>query len=319
MNARNVISPRVWVLRVGGVRQPVRWRTLTVVILLTALLSIAGNPDSAAGGREPVTVTECGVVFPDPVDAYLVADLDCTTYPGLENRQPAITFLKRATLDLRGYTITAATGGAAVSTDVVLCWENCEVYGNGGTIVGGTFSVGGERRTTVVGATLRDMSHRAVDGDRKAIIENVTITGSQTEAIASPRRVIIRNSIITQNGGIAQEDTGLVRMTSAVVFAAVIRIFDSMIYDNAWPGAEAFRRVDAENSVITGNGTFPECGVTRTCNFDIGSRHKPRLRDSVCDVSLDMESCNCDGDFPFGPDTDPATHNWGVCASDSAP
>lgn len=270
----------------------------------------------AAGGREPVEVTGCGVVFSDPVDAYLSGDLDCTTYPGSENRQPAITFLKRATLDLRGHTITAATGGVAVSTQVVLCWENCDVYGNGGSIVGGTFSVGGARRVTVVGATLRDMSHRAVSGDRRSTIENVTITGSRTSAVAASRRVIIRNSLITQNGGIAQGDTGLVRLTSAVVFGAVIRIDNSMIYDNAWPGAEAHRRVLARDSTVTGNGWFPECGVTRTCNFDIGSGRKPALRDTVCGVSLDMESCNCDGDAPFGPDTDPATHNWGVCSQD---
>lgn len=280
------------------------------------MLAVAGKPDLAAGGREPVEVTGCGVVFSDSVDAYLSADLDCTTYAGLENRQPAITFLKRATLDLRGHTITAATGGAAVATDVVLCWENCDVYGNGGSIVGGTFAVGSARRVTVVGATLRDMSHRAVDGNRKAIIENVTITGSRTEAVQASRRVLIRNSIIANNGGIAQPDTGLVRLTSAVVFGAVIRIDQSMIYDNAWPGAEAHRRVVARDSTVTGNGWFPECGVTRTCNFDIGSRRKPTLRDTVCDVSLDMESCNCNGDFSFGPDTDPATHNWGVCSLD---
>lgn len=289
---------------------------LTAVIGLSAFLAVAGKPDSALAGREPVEVTGCGVVFSDPVDAYLSADLDCTTYPGLENRQPAITFLSRATLDLRGHTITAATGGSSVATDIVTCWKNCDIYGNGGSIVGGTFAVSSERKVTVVGATLRDMSHRAVDGDRKAIIEDVTITGSRTEAIVSPRRVIIRNSIITDNGGVAQTDTGLVRLTSAVVFAAVVRIDNSTISDNAWPGAEAHRRVVARDSIVTGNGLFLECGVTRTCNFDIGSGRKPALRDTVCGVSLDMESCNCDGDAPFGPDTDPATHNWGVCTSD---
>ena len=134
-------------------------------------------------------------------------------------------------------------------------------------------------------------------------------------AVTASRRVVINDSTITGNGGIPDPSTGLVRKISAVIFAGSIRVIASTVSGNAWAGLEA-ERVSAIDSVVTGNGTFPECGVTRNCKFDVGSDHRPRVSGTDCGISLNMEACSCDGDSVVGPDTSPEFHNWDACQLD---
>ena len=118
-------------------------------------------------------------------------------------------------------------------------------------------------------------------------------------------------------------ETGEVQYYSAIIFAGSIRVYDSVIVDNAWGGIESSRAY-VRGSTLTGNGTFPECGVTRNCKFDIGTVNRPSVSESSCTVSLDRKSCaeelpagvECNGDTPYTPEVSPELHNWGVCSFD---
>lgn len=287
---------------------------IRISLKLTAIALVLVSFGSARGGITPTAITECGAVFLDPTEAFLVADLDCSTWEFVDDR-PVVKFLKRGTLDLRGFTLRGPVGGASTSNTMVECWESCTIVGGGGSIIGGHFGATAAKRITVVDAILRDTTRRAIGGARRAELENVFVIGTGTDAVTASLRVVVRNSTVANNGGYPQPDTGLVQKTSAVIFAEVIRVFDSTIVDNAWAGIEGGRAY-VRDSVIANNGTFDECGVTRNCRFDVGTRRRPRVRDSNCGTSLDMTSCACNGDSEVTPETSPEFHNWGVCSLD---
>ncbi len=281
---------------------------------LTLFLATASAPAQIVLASTPVEITECGAITDAP-DAFLSADLDCADYEGKDVRAP-IVFLNSVVFDLRGFTLTGWFDGCSPARwALVDCRKDCTVTGGGGSLVGGCWGVASSGRAKIKDATLRDMTRVALHGQRRAAVENVTVIHAGKQALESPRRSVVRSSLITENGGIPEPGTGEVQKTSTVVEASSVRVYDSVIVDNGWTGAEG-SRVRLKNSTVTGNGTYYECGVTRNCKFDVGSERRPRVQDSICDISLDMASCACDADAFFGPVTDPATHNWGVCALD---
>lgn len=287
---------------------------LAVFLLQLVLLSLAPAADAA---QPPVEITTCGVVLDGAVrEAFLSANLDCSAYPNMDVL-PAIRFLGNTTLDLRGFTLTGSPTGLIGETEsMVRCERKCTIVGNGGSIVGGLHAVEVEKKVYVLDATLRDTSLRAIESNGIAEIDNVTIPGSRIEAVAANRRVIIRNSTITGNGGVPQADGTLIS-SSAVVFGNSVLIFDSVITDNQWAGAEAgYNRLRIENSTVTRNGLHPNCGVTRNCKFDIGSVKRPRIENTQCARSLDMTAWQCTGSTPYTPEDDPGIHNWAVCGLD---
>ena len=173
----------------------------------------------------------------------------------------------------------------------------------------------GVKNVGVLNTTIRGTSDRAVYAGRSARLDSVIITGNATHAVTAALNAIIERSSIMENGGTGWPSTGELHKTSAVVFASRIRLSESTVHSNAWAGMEA-DRIRVRDSAVFGNGTFPECGVTLNCKFDIGSSRPVRFENSSCDVSLDMESCGCDGDSQVNAQTDPALHNWGICAND---
>lgn len=283
--------------------------TSIVLCCATALLAI---PRPVIAATE-VQITSCGVVFSGSTHAYLSADLDCSSWNG--GNQAVVSFIGNGTLDLRGFTLTAPTDPATILNAAVRCSQNCTILGGGGSIVGGHWGIAGISNVRVSNTTVRGSSHRAIASNRSVRIEDVTVTDNATHAVTAGRRVVIERSSITDNGGKISPDSGELEKTSAVVFASAVRLVESTVHTNAWAGIEA-DRVSVRDSSVFGNGTFTECGVSRNCRFDIGSYKRVHFDNSTCDVSLDMTSCGCNGDSAVTPETDPATHNFGICAQD---
>ncbi len=130
----------------------------------------------------------------------------------------------------------------------------------------------------------------------KAKILRSDISGNGAQGVAGPsKRVIVRDSTINNNGaeGIRQ-GFGVVKLT------------DSMVTGNALDGiaqtALSQCTLRLRGSTVTGNGTDPSCGVSRTC-ADLTSCGLPEVSASTCDTSYDVNS-----GFPGT--------SWGVCALD---
>jgi hypothetical protein len=245
--------------------------------------------------------------------AHLAHDLDCSDY----SFGPAIVAIRPATIDLRGFTIAAGT----IPTSVITTQHGRLTVLGGGTITGGRWGITG-RNVKVQETTIMGPSNTGVDGRRRVDLDGVTISQTGIEAVTSPRRVRIRNSTITDCGGYPQPDDGEISLSSATVWAKTIKVESSVIANNYSGGLESLDgRVIVRDSIVAGNGTNPDCGVTLACNYDIGSQRRPRLRNVTCDRSFDFSqsASDCDGGDAISPGCDPRIHHWGACDDDASP
>jgi hypothetical protein len=265
-------------------------RSLSLVLLCLAL------PVSAIASV-PVPVTTCGQVLTG--DGYLTGDLDCS---GQTIGAASVTLSKTGRLNLGGFTITGSSDPDVF--DIVRCEDRCIILGPG-TINGGEHGIasraGKSGRVDAIGVTVTGAEFGMLVPNLHA--SQIVVTGNTFEGIRSHKAKIV-DSQITGNGG----------MGAGVRGDDVVRLFATTVTGNGAAGVEG-GKLHATDSQITGNGIDPTCGVTSVC-ADVSLRRRPHLKNTSCGTSLDRTACTCSvGDDP-GPDTDPATHNLGVCTND---
>ncbi len=279
-------------------------RAVTILFLVVGV--------SAAPGRvaAQTALTVCGQSIAG--DAFLPADLDCTSFPGY-----AVT-IDRGTLDLGGFTLTGGDFGG------VQCPHKCNVVGPG-TITGSAFAgivAFGSLRTSNVdltnhvayglecfksckisGGTISGNGDGVVGG-ANAQLSGVTIVGNAGYGarVANGRgtaSLILRDGSTVSNNG----DEG-------VTAERKIAVYDSTVTGNAEHGLSAglsdcskSGTVKLRNAIVTGNGTAPDCGVTETC-ADVASCRQPSVKDgSTCGTS-------------YVPNSGFPGEDWNVCTLD---
>lgn len=139
---------------------------------------------TAEAAPPPVAVTACGQEVPRGTVGYLTGDLDCTGFTGGGIEGMAVVLHNKATLELRGFTLTASKFGVG-------CYEpgddpgyynvrRCRIAGGGGAIVNAS--------ENAIGA-----------GAGKLQVADVTLSGNNV-VIFNARDVRLRNVTITGNG-----------------------------------------------------------------------------------------------------------------------
>jgi hypothetical protein len=236
----------------------------------------------------------------------LTADVMCTL-------DPCFNLPAGTTLRLNGFTVNVMTDGVGVR-----CGDSspCKIIGPG-TIRGGNYGVfGGKYKVEDVTFTehaFSAMVAHVVKGTRITVTNNFDgiVIGGATgpNPPSAGTRAIIRDSVISDNLG-----SGVFGNKRAVVHDSVIsgngtrgvsvaegrvKLVGSQVFDNGTDGAFALGSIRAIDSSVTGNGTDPACGVDTDC-ADLACGVRPRLRDSSCDTSLNVD----------------AGGTWGVCALD---
>ena len=234
----------------------------------------------------------------------LSADLTCT-----EHR--CVNLGRGDVLRLNGFTVNVMPGGIGIS-----CGSTCTIIGPG-TIRGGNYGAFGWKYK-VENVTFTEHAYVAME----AVLVKATgitivnnndgiIIGHATgpDPPSAGSRVIVRDSVISDNLG-----TGVSGYKRAVVYDSVIsgngaqgvtavvggvKLIRAQILDNGTDGVRAPAGIRAIDSSVTGSGTDPACGVDVNC-ADLASGAAPRLRDSTCDTSRNLE----------------AGGTWGVCALD---
>ncbi len=275
-------------------------------LALVCLILLGGIAEAS----DPVAVTSCGQVVDG--DGFLAADLDCSAYG-----PTAIQMDGNGTLDLGGFTLSAGV------TNGIACFGRCTIIN--GTVEGaGQYGIKGFGNLVVNNLTVRGCDRgvnarrlevtllnsvdnrfgvealkkvtvtdssfvgnwKAVFGARSAKLLGTTISAASTEdgsrGVNTHRRAIVVDSTI---GGVKY-----------AVTATRAKIDNSAIVDNGWGvWADAIKLIDTS---VSGNGISPLC--SSSC-ADLTSTAKPRLRNSTCGTSYDLN---------------PGGTNWGVCALD---
>jgi hypothetical protein len=268
-------------------------RALSLLVLCLAL------PVSAAAST-PVPVTTCGQILAG--DGFLTGDLDCSAQPAAA---ATVTLSKTGRLNLGGFTLT----GSPNVVDTVRCEDRCIINGLGGSNLG-TIAGGQHAIASRSGKSGRvDVFYTTVTGAEFGIVapkvhaRQLHVTGNTFEGIRGDKVKLI-DSTVTDNGGLGAGVRG----------EAQVKLIAAVITGNGGAGVEG-GKLHAQDSTVTGNGTDPACGVTAVC-ADLSLQRKPHLKRTPCDTSLDRLACTCSVGAAPGPGTDPATHNFGVCAND---
>lgn len=224
---------------------------------LLAFVLLACSPALAFAAPPPVEVTTCGQAVPRNTVGYLTADLDCTGYDGAPG---AVMLGRKATLELRGFTIT---GGRFT----VLCGElrpdrfgdirlyidsRCTVIGGGGTVRNAEAHGITANALTVSSLTVVNAGEEGIHTRQKGLVTDVTVTGSGGQGIRIDRAARVHNSTVTGSG-----EEGIVSQ----------------------------RKIRISNSTVVDNGTsLTECDFPWDC-ADIASGLRPQVVDTVCNTS----------------------------------
>jgi hypothetical protein len=166
------------------------------------LLTVTFPLSSAA--QVPVEVNTCGQVVSG--DGFLAADLDCTGFTGgLLGYGAAVILSRRATLDLRGFTLRGGEYGVICAkpcggaSNALCSVPSCKIRGGGGTIAGATKIGILSERVVLDDVTVRDHGYTGittVDGEVRLV--NSLVTGNEI-GIATNRYVLLFNSSVAGN------------------------------------------------------------------------------------------------------------------------
>jgi hypothetical protein len=183
-------------------------KRLILVLAATALILCAARPASAAG----TAVTTCGTLYSGR--AFLEADLDCSGY---SSYYPAVRLANSASLDLRGFTITASSDPN--DSIGVGCEYNCRIFSSEapGVIRGGTRAgiwEFGDKATTYPSPTVRVDNVIVRDNPGLGIrlwgfgrgggkLSDVLVTNNGANGVSAggDANVMIKDSVLTDNGG----------------------------------------------------------------------------------------------------------------------
>jgi hypothetical protein len=236
--------------------------TLVVFFIATARPAVALDP-----------VTTCNA-FTGFASVELTGDLDCSSAGGLA----AITMFK-GRIVLNGFTLTAPSGGAALS-----CFVQCKIVGPG-TLVGGVIANG--HTLPVYDVTMTGSGGVAFQNIDSLKLVRVTVTGFDTGGVPFTSIKMI-DSVLIGTGGPGWGFQGA---------SARVTLKRSSIsgFGNYGVGGDRVRLID---STVTGNGEDPGC--SGFCG-DVLSGALPHLAGtSTCGASW-----NPYADIP-----------WGVCTND---
>lgn len=269
-----------------------RFRRTTLIASLVFVASVSR--------AHAIDVTACGQFVPPREVGTLVGDLDCSAVAG-----PAVSLGKKAKLDLAGHTITGNAASAGVS-----CTDHCSIVG-GGTISGAEDCV---RAVPPAGKTLQ------------LVIEGLTVSGCGNGIAGQSGRpgtkLRAKDLVTTGNTGWGI----LVASVSGANVTASSNGGPGIVAGSGSVNGQSFtvtgndlgiggHSVVLRSSVVTGNGdsgvravlgrvTLRGSTVTGHAEVDVGSHRAPRLVDSTCDRSAQIEL-----GMPAGPP-------WGVCSLD---
>ena len=213
------------------------------VLALFALVLLAGP---AVAAPPDVAVTTCGQVVPPRTLGYLTGDLDCTGYQDSET-DSAVTLNNRATLDLRGFTLTGGDFGVG-------CFQKCR---------DGVTNCVSPHCRIIGGGAIANSVKQAVSGGRRIVVEGTTISGSPI-GFHNFTKVTLVGVTITS--------------LSTRVCHAVDRVElkDSTVTGNA-EGITAAKHIRLVGSTVTGNGPFdlssphrPKVKKGSTCGISAG-------------------------------------------------
>jgi hypothetical protein len=203
----------------------------------------------------------------------LTGDLDCTGYVG---NVGAVLVSRRASFELRGFTVTGGDFGIVCGTvrpdseghlglqlDV-----SCTIRGGGGTVraTASHGMIGSQIK--VYDLHVKDAGQEGIYATKKGMLENVTVSGSAGQGVRIEGAAMLRATTIT---GSAED------------------------------GIVALRTLRAIDSDLRGNGTGPQCPGAFNC-ADVRAARRPHLVRSACDRSR--------GAGPTGYGA------WGVCVFD---
>jgi hypothetical protein len=219
-------------------------------LLLSSLLVLATSGAAFAGNS--VEVTSCGQVVPRKAVGFLTSDLDCTDFKGAAG---AVMLEDGADLELRGFQLSggffSVLCGTVLESDptIIDTLSNCEVVGDGGSIVGALNHGILGHRVKASGLTIRDCFEQGIEGSVIKVWD-VVVTGNAGDGLRSSGRSSVRDSSVSTNAtdGICAETIRLVRSTAI------------------------------------GNGYDLEC-VLDPC-ADLRSPRRPRVKESNCGTSL---------------------------------
>jgi hypothetical protein len=200
-------------------------------------------------------VADCAAAFSG--NGFLAADLDCSAHVG-----QGIT-IDGGTLDLRGFTLTAGSGGPAV-----FCTKNCRVVSDpaGGRIIGASggaiATTGSDKIGVKVSGVVLDGNDDVIFAGGKVAVEDSTITNSgPASAIDTFGPVLLARTTIDVIGE-GVHTTGTLKMTDVdisncgqtCVFGGRVRIRGSQISNAGQNGVTATEALAVFDSTITLNG-----------------------------------------------------------------
>lgn len=246
-------------------------------------------------------ITTCGQILNG--DGYLTGDLDCS---GDAGSGATVTFTKKATLDLAGFTLTGRPNDIVTMPDgghygaTVQCTGRCAINGPG-TIVGGSTSESAVvsfgpywqgRRIEITNVTLTGGAYGAIAN--RLELHDVTITGNRTAGAWGERAEIV-NSTITDNGEI-----GVQNYRTATVIGSTISG-----HGNA--GIQFSKSITLVDSDVSGNDVDPGCAISPFPCADLKATKSVSVSaDSSCGSSAKLDR----------HDGSPTGETWGVCTND---
>lgn len=209
----------------------------------------------AAAAPVPVAVTACGQEVPRGAVGYLTGDLDCTGFTGGGIEGMAVILRDKATLELRGFTLTASTFGVG-------CFEpgdapgeyrnakRCRIAGGGGAIVGASASgLSGARKLTVDDTTLSGNAD-ALFNFHDVRLRNVTITGNERPILAVDLLTLEQSSVTSNGVGIG---------------GARVKLVGSAAIDNGSYDIYSARRPTVKKGSTCGVAVGPGSTVWNVC------------------------------------------------------
>ena len=277
---------------------------------IAALISCLVTSHAAA-----LDIISCGQMVPAGEEATLVADLDCSTSPGVclygsppDNAEIACTSDAYCASIPYNYCIRQAVvagkashillSGHTLTGGAIDCRKGprCTIDGPG-EIVGAAVGVWIGRRALLRDLTVRDGEY-GVFAVGKVLLEGVTVTGNHAYGVIAYGGVQASHVVASGNGlvGLYASRTSVKGVSVTAnnnsgngVDGTSTRIHGLIAQGNGGIGAAAERGVSLWDSVVTGNN-----GV------DVQSGSPPRLTNTVCGTSFNSTGGG----------------SWGVCAND---
>lgn len=251
---------------------------------------------SAARAAAPIPVTTCGQDVQGT--GQLTADLNCAA-----TLDEAVKL--KGTLLLNGFTLI---GNPAF--DVVRCRTGaCRVVGPG-IVAGGADGIRSDVGARVEGgAIVTGNTGDGVRTEKTAKITGANVSGNGGDGVRSKGAALLKGAEASGNSGTGVRTDGTANVQASSVMAngedgihsdkVAKAIKTSVVQLNGFDGVRGLK-AQLKDSIATGNGADPACGVTDDC-ADVASEFRPKVQGG--------SSCGTSRNTELGG-------SWGVCSLD---